>query len=425
MRVSEAVRTHLGEARCIFAPRVPAAGVRPGAMDALAAYASSSDDDMSADERVSGALLSAGGLRTDVRATPDEDLLSDDDDEEEKEEAAGDVSDGAAVAVHENSRGDGIDDDMPSFRELAGVDGSDNDDDGAVPEAAAKKPPVDFRKWGCLGQVSTDKRKSSFEKAPVKFVKAPPRHGLTLPPDAKLGKAKPMTTAPPPPPPRRPPRHQRQPLPTASTPTPADEKDDGTGQGDSTVVDGNAVVAVGAVSAPSSKGRVFKFDEQWKQGRPWLRYADVNGTGRMWCSICVDFFPGYTPSDDYCQVVGRSLHKTSVWEDSSQGCLTLRLAAVEAHERANGPHQFAYQQQSCSGQAAAGSMTAAECANVDTTDENRPFFSLYTNAYVCAANNLSAYTFVALNDADKRKGTPMISRYCEIPMWPCLGFEKR
>ena len=59
--------------------------------------------------------------------------------------------------------------------------------------ANSVKKPVDKSKWGCFGQVPADKRKVGLDKAPVKFVKVPNRGGLTLPANAKVGKAKPIT----------------------------------------------------------------------------------------------------------------------------------------------------------------------------------------------------------------------------------------
>ena len=55
-------------------------------------------------------------------------------------------------------------------------------------------------------------------------------------------------------------------------------------------------------------------------------------------------------------------------------------------------------------------MTAAAATDVETTDVNQPFFSLFTNAHVCAATNLYAKMFVAPNVADRRKGTPVLPR---------------
>ena len=80
------------------------------------------------------------------------------------------------------------------------VDGSNDEsarDDGDADDAAKKKMPVDFAKWGCLGQVSSVVRKVSLEKPPVKFAKAPSRAGLTAPRGTKLGFAKPITSVPP------------------------------------------------------------------------------------------------------------------------------------------------------------------------------------------------------------------------------------
>jgi hypothetical protein len=94
------------------------------------------------------------------------------------------------------------------------VDGSDDEsarNDGDADDAAKKKKPVDFAKWGCLvGQVPSVVRKVSLEKAPVEFAKAPSRAGLlTAPGGTKLGFAKPITSVPPPLPPRAPHRLHR------------------------------------------------------------------------------------------------------------------------------------------------------------------------------------------------------------------------
>ena len=51
----------------------------------------------------------------------------------------------------------------------------------------------------------------------------------------------------------------------------------------------------------------------------------------------------------------------------------------------------------------------------DTTDENRPFFAMFQNAYIIADNNISAKVFPAFNDSDHRKGTPTIQRQAPHP----------
>ena len=132
----------------------------------------------------------------------------------------------------------------------------------------------------------------------------------------------------------------------------------------------------------------------------------------MWCATCTAVFTSaFVATPAYTEATGRKSHTPSPWESSTLGCRTLRLASVEAHERVDGPHAFIMNDRKK--EPAGGlssSMKAAKASAANTTPENAPFFSLFTNAHVVAQTNLSAKTFVALNDADRRKGAPVLNR---------------
>jgi len=167
-----------------------------------------------------------------------------------------------------------------------------------------------------------------------------------------------------------------------------------------------------------------------KKEREWLHHAVVGGFGRMWCTICVAFYAQFSAFESYKKFTGRT-YRASPWEDRNKGCRTIRPTSLTEHEKAKSSHDCAFHTRRGDGEsasAAAGSSGAgppsmaqpslrtreAVAVPADTTDENRPFFAMFQNAYIIADNNISAKVFPAFNDSDHRKGTPTIQRQAPL-----------
>ena len=327
----------------------------------------------------------------------------------------------------------------------------DADDDGVsappVDEVKPARAPINFSKWGCLGAISSKERTEAQAKRPQSFTKAS-RRGLTAKPGAVFGSTKPIATpsAPKPPAPPKPQSSSLDSRPSQGSRLESSGASSGTARVGSTVrvdahvgarvgVDANAdsdgsgsddtdgddaASHDGTVHQPSAgksaKTRVWKFDPAWHDKRPWLKHAVIEGQGRMWCGRCASFFTlSFQVTAEYTTVTGKGKHTPSVWDDETKGCRSMRLKAITDHERSDTPHAYAMAQLNAPAKKPA--VTAATVFEVSTSDVNRPFFSMFTNAYEVASNNLSAQTFTSLNDADKRKGAPFLERCgeCDFP----------
>ena len=280
--------------------------------------------------------------------------------------------------------------------------------------------------WGCLGQVSISESNKAFDQKPGR--KRVDRKGLAAPDKATFGRAKVYDGAPPPALPAVPKPSRKQAAASHERPTAAgaasSTKANGDAQDDEVaIVDGSSCVPCTKPAAAGTKPkRVFKFSETWKVGRGWLKHGFADGTARMWCTACVSFFATFAGHTEFAEFTGSPYIK-SVWESPTIGCRTIRLEKVVHHERSNGAHAFAVRALAGDGAAAPAAKLSRTAAaqEADTTDENRPFFAMFHNAFVIAANNLAAMVFPAMNDADHRKGTPTIDRQVNAPPPPCAG----
>ena len=364
----------------------------------------------------------------DGASSHDDDLPLGDDDRSLGHDGAS-QSDGASSHDDTSSHDDDLprgDDDPP-----VGHDSASHSDGASSPDGAgakAKSMLAARKKWGCLGQGDEGKQKAAQELKPIRG-KRVDRPGLQAPAKAALGKAKPFAA----------PAQQRVPsffLPKKA-PAPirggggdssASSSDDDDGE---EAENDDATGARGLLQRDTNgNGRIWKFSEEWKKEREWLHHAVVGGFGRMWCTICVAFYAQFSAFESYKKFTGRT-YRASPWEDRNKGCRTIRPTSLTEHEKAKSSHDFAVHTRRGDGEsasAAAGSSGAgppsmaqpslrtreAVAVPADTTDENRPFFAMFQNAYIIADNNISAKVFPAFNDSDHRKGTPTIQRQAPL-----------
>ena len=135
------------------------------------------------------------------------------------------------------------------------------------------------------------------------------------------------------------------------------------------------------------KARTYNFNVEWKKNRPWLKFVD----GKMFCL--------------YCQ----NAKAETIW--AKTGCTRLRPGAVKDHEEGSLHRDVVskLKDEALKRKQGAGLIPVAlEPAAEDTT---APYFSLFTNAHLCAKKNISSATFPAMCQHDLLKGAPVIDRF--------------
>ena len=376
------------------------------------------DDDDDSDD--SDAPRADGRAHSGTDAAPDD--ASDDasvtgrddgDDSDAPRRADGRADAGCADAAPDDARDDG-DSDAPRA-------------DGRAEPEASKHTQLAPAWQGLFGRGVDNLRGMTDEQLkPKKTANRSKALGLSAPPNATLGKS---SRAPPPPAPD-PPAPPRRPLESesggggrvggASSATSASASPSrGRGNSSSTAprrassapptsrpassCDSNQSEAgevESVVMNPGSAGRVYPFDPEWRKGRQWLKNNDEG----MWCAICTEYcdaLPSRRPVNFKWAKRGAkivtSTRKSTVTDHEKH---ETHIAAVERRaQRASSSGASSSSASASSGASSSpAALTAAVSREVDTTELNAPFYSLFENAFLCGLRNLPNTNFVYMCD---------------------------
>ena len=151
---------------------------------------------------------------------------------------------------------------------------------------------------------------------------------------------------------------------------------------------------------PAGSGRKYPFDPEWRKGRQWLKNNDEG----MWCAICTEYcdaLPSRRPVNFKWAKRGAkivtSTRKSTVTDHEKH---ETHIAAVERRaQRASSSGASSSSASASSGASSSpAALTAAVSREVDTTELNAPFYSLFENAFLCGLRNLPNTNFVYMCD---------------------------